>query len=95
MSSTVEVAREIGVSKNTLLRWLQEGHVPDVERDWRGWRVRSEEDIRRIRAFKTACQARNRGNTVGHSAQKADYAWAAAEGLALLGRANHRSQRTA
>ena len=36
MLSTVEAAKRIGVSKSTLLRWLDEGLVDDVERDWRG-----------------------------------------------------------
>ncbi|HXZ30405.1 MAG TPA: MerR family transcriptional regulator [Dehalococcoidia bacterium] len=37
---TAEVCRIIGVSRNTLFRWLKEGIVSDVEyRDWRGWRL--------------------------------------------------------
>jgi len=52
--STVEVAQRVGVSKNTLLRWLDEGLVEDVERDWRGWRIWRAEDIARIRVFREA-----------------------------------------
>ena len=37
---TAEVCRLIGVSKNTLFRWLKEGRFGDREyRDWRGWRL--------------------------------------------------------
>ena len=37
---TAEVCRMIGISRNTLFRWLKEGIFSDVEyRDWRGWRL--------------------------------------------------------
>jgi len=52
MFSTIEAANCIGVSKNTLLRWLDEGLTDDVQRDWRGWRVWMQRDIERIKAFK-------------------------------------------
>jgi predicted site-specific integrase-resolvase len=37
---TAEVCGMVGISRNTLFRWLKEGIVSDVEyRDWRGWRL--------------------------------------------------------
>jgi len=37
---TAEVCRVVGISRNTLFRWLKEGIFSDVEyRDWRGWRL--------------------------------------------------------
>lgn len=37
---TTEVCRMVGVSKNTLFRWLKDGIFSDFEyRDWRGWRL--------------------------------------------------------
>jgi len=37
---TAEVCRIVGISRNTLFRWLKEGLFSDVEyRDWRGWRL--------------------------------------------------------
>lgn len=37
---TAEVCRMVGISRNTLFRWLREGIFSDVEyRDWRGWRL--------------------------------------------------------
>jgi len=37
---TAEVCRIVGISRNTLFRWLKEGIFSDVEyRDWRGWRL--------------------------------------------------------
>ncbi len=46
-----EVARAAGISKNTLLRWLKAGKVPEVARDRNGWRIFSEEDLERVRAY--------------------------------------------
>lgn len=46
---TAQAAKRLGVSRQTLLRWLHEGRVNDVSKDHRGWRVFFDEDIRRIR----------------------------------------------
>ena len=54
MSSTAQAAATIGVSKNTLLRWIAQGLIPDVPRDWRGWRLWSRQDINGAVAFKQA-----------------------------------------
>jgi predicted site-specific integrase-resolvase len=37
---TAEVCQIVGISRNTLFRWLKEGDVTEVEhRDYRGWRL--------------------------------------------------------
>jgi DNA-binding transcriptional MerR regulator len=37
---TAEVCRIVGISRNTLFKWLKEGVLSDVEyRDSRGWRL--------------------------------------------------------
>lgn len=54
--STEEAAWRIGCSKSTLLRWFREGKVADVIRDRRGWRVFTQEDIKRIRKWAAATQ---------------------------------------
>jgi len=37
---TTEICRIVGISRNTLFRWLKDGTFSDVEyRDWRGWRL--------------------------------------------------------
>ncbi len=48
-----EVARAAGISKNTLLRWLKAGKVPEVARDRNGWRIFTEENLERVRAYAT------------------------------------------
>ncbi len=46
-----EAARAAGISKNTLLRWLKQGKVPEVARDRNGWRIFSPRDLETITAF--------------------------------------------
>ncbi len=47
--NTASAAKELGVSKTTLLRWFREGKTADVGRDRNGWRVFTAADIRRIK----------------------------------------------
>jgi excisionase family DNA binding protein len=48
---TAEVCRLIGVSRNTLFRWLKEGKFGQQEyRDWRGWRLFTREQVSSARA---------------------------------------------
>jgi len=47
---TAEVCRMVGISRNTLFRWLKEGVFSDVEyRDWRGWRLFTAAQVETIR----------------------------------------------
>jgi DNA-binding transcriptional MerR regulator len=40
------------ISRNTLFKWLKNGVLGDpVCRDWRGWRLYSEEQIRRLKSI--------------------------------------------
>lgn len=47
--TTLEAARELGVSKATLLRWIKDRKITDVKRDRNKWRVFTAGDIQRIR----------------------------------------------
>lgn len=49
--STVEVAQLAGVHKDTLLRWLRIGLIPEPYRDRRGWRVFTEAEADAIVRF--------------------------------------------
>ena len=43
---TAEVCREVGISRNTLFRWLKQRKVTEVEyRDYRGWRLFTQEQV--------------------------------------------------
>ena len=49
---TAEVYRMIGISRNTLYRWLEHGVLSGHEiRDWRGWRLFKPEDITTLKEF--------------------------------------------
>lgn len=81
MLSTVEAAKCIGVSKSTLLRWLDEGLVDDVKRDWRGWRVWRSSDVERIKAFQKAYHSKPIKRVRRNSISRAEYAKAAAQSM--------------
>lgn len=50
--NTRQVCDLLGIHKTTLLEWIAKKHVPDAKRDWRGWRVWTDKDIAKVRAFK-------------------------------------------
>ncbi len=81
MLSTVEAAKRIGVSKSTLLRWLDEGLVDDVERDWRGWRVWRSRDVERVKAFQKAYHSKPIRRIRRSALPRAEYAKAAAQSM--------------
>jgi DNA-binding transcriptional MerR regulator len=43
---TAEVCRILGISRNTLFRWLARHVVKNEYRDYRGWRLFSEDQVR-------------------------------------------------
>jgi excisionase family DNA binding protein len=46
---TSEAAQLAGITRSTLLRWLDSGIIEDTtQRDRRGWRLFTETDIKRI-----------------------------------------------
>jgi hypothetical protein len=51
---TIEVAKQAGISKSTLLRWIAQGYITDVNKDSRGWRIWTKQDLARVRLFNEA-----------------------------------------
>ena len=48
---TIEVCRMVGVSRNTLFRWLENGIIDEPKyRDWRGWRLITEAQVVQMKA---------------------------------------------
>ena len=48
---TAEACAMAGISKNTFLRWVRNGVFTDVtQRDRRGWRLFTGEDLERLKA---------------------------------------------
>ena len=51
------VAKELGISVKTILRWERAGKIRKAPRDWRGWRVYGPEDIETLKGlFETVYQ---------------------------------------
>ena len=46
--TTKEAAERIGRSKDTILRWIREGKIRDVSRDYKNHRVWTDKDIRQF-----------------------------------------------
>ncbi len=45
---TKEICDRFDISRATLFRWESEGLLPGVGRDWRGWRVYDENNLKSI-----------------------------------------------
>ena len=86
MYTTVEVAKRLSICKSTLLRWLDEGLVDDVERDWRGWRVWRSRDVERVKAFQKAYHSKPIRRIRRSSLSRAEYAKAAAQSMGSFAR---------
>ena len=61
-----EVAKYIGVTPRTIMRWEKMGKIKRSRRDWRGWRFYLKEDMEDIRKFYESSYEYNNegGNTV-------------------------------
>jgi polysaccharide export outer membrane protein len=46
-----EVAKSIGVTARTIMRWEKTGKIRKPKRDWRGWRFYYKEDLAEIKKF--------------------------------------------
>ncbi len=49
--SITEVAKFIGVTPRTIMRWEKTGKIKRSKRDWRGWRFYMKDDLEEIRKF--------------------------------------------
>ena len=60
-----EVAKYIGVTPRTIMRWEKMGKIKRSRRDWRGWRFYLKEDMEDIRKFyESSYEYTERGDTV-------------------------------
>lgn len=57
--TTQQAADLAGVHKNTVLNWIRKGKIQDTARDWKGYRVWSRDDVRRLLEYKTHCEQLN------------------------------------
>jgi polysaccharide export outer membrane protein len=49
--SITDVAKNVGVTPRTIMRWEKAGKIKKSKRDWRGWRFYQPEDVEEIRRF--------------------------------------------
>ena len=49
--SITEVAEKLGVTPKTITRWEKSGKIKMAKRDWRGWRVYSQEEIEEMKSL--------------------------------------------
>ncbi len=49
--SITDVAKAIGVTPRTIMRWEKSGKIKRSKRDWRGWRFYVQDDLESIRKF--------------------------------------------
>jgi len=59
-----DVAKAIGVTPRTIMRWEKAGKIKKSKRDWRGWRFYFKEDLADIREFFETTYDYNEGGTV-------------------------------
>ena len=62
--STVQVARMVGIGKQTLLRWLYSKSIPEPKRRSNGGqvvRIWTDRDVERVRKWKAAHYRKGRG----------------------------------
>ena len=45
---TSDICNRFDISRATLFRWESEGLLTEVERDWRGWRIYTQSNLKKI-----------------------------------------------
>jgi len=53
-----DVEKLINRDRNTILRWEREGRIPHPQKDSRGWRFYTEQDIEKIKHYMKTALAR-------------------------------------
>jgi site-specific DNA-methyltransferase (cytosine-N4-specific) len=66
--TTAQVAERVGVHRDTLLRWLREGRLPEPGRDRHGWRLFTDADFASVERYAHG-QAIGRGGCAGPFAE--------------------------
>ncbi|MDD5135893.1 MAG: polysaccharide biosynthesis/export family protein [Candidatus Omnitrophica bacterium] len=59
-----EVAKYVGVTPRTIMRWEKGGKIKRSRRDWRGWRFYLKEDLEDIKKFYESTYEYNEGDGV-------------------------------
>jgi DNA-binding transcriptional MerR regulator len=43
-----DIAKKVGVTPKTIIRWEKAGKIRKPKRDWKGWRIYLEDDVANI-----------------------------------------------
>jgi DNA modification methylase len=70
---TRDVAQQAGIHRDTLLRWLREGRIPEPGRDRNSWRVFTEEEARKVVEYASAVSDDNPTRVMEDRAQYGSY----------------------
>ncbi len=57
---TQKICEMFDVTKTTLFKWEKEGKLKKVDKDWRGWRVFSDDNVDEIRKIIIDKKRKNR-----------------------------------
>ena len=69
--STQQVCSRLDISKRTLQNWEKAGIIPRPRRDWRGYRIFSQEDVERIhRVIQEKAQRYRTAGQPAHTAEQ-------------------------
>lgn len=79
-----EVAKAVGVTPRTIMRWEKSGKIKRPKRDWRGWRFYYKEDITEIKKFLETSYEYDEANGAVVNAAKAIFAVLLAFSLAAF-----------
>lgn len=60
--TTSEVAEKVGVSKKTLYSWLKKGIIDEPDRDYKNYRIWSEDHVTKCLEYKNKRIPGNQGN---------------------------------
>ena len=47
--SAHQICEMFDITKNTLFKWEREGKISKIKKDWRGWRIFTDENVSEIK----------------------------------------------
>lgn len=53
--TTKQACKKIGISRDTIIQWFKLGYIKETEKDRFGYRIFTDDDIKRIKEFKNKC----------------------------------------
>ena len=70
-----EVAKHVGVTPRTIMRWEKSGKIKKTKRDWRGWRFYHRDDLDEIKKFYESCYDYSRRYSISYGRSRYFLRW--------------------